>query len=435
MKTISKKYSIEKDFAKYVSQNILAMLAISAYILADTFFIAWGEGSNGITALNLVLPVYSFIFAIGAMIGTGSAIKFNILRARGEDSADDYFSNAIFFTLLFSLVFIAIGLWAPDKLVMLLGGKDEIVTVGTPYTRIFLMFSPFFMWNHVWNAFIRNDGDPSLVMVATLLSNIFNIVMDYVLMFPLGLGMAGAALATAVSPVVSIAVCSLHFLKKQNTIRFQRKLPSLKKLAGSCQLGISSFVGEMSSGVTTIIFNFLILGLAGNDGVAAYGIVANLALVAAAIFNGIAQGSQPLLSNFYGKGEIKAVKRVLHLSIGTALVIAGMIILMTNVFTGTIVDAFNSEGNKMMETYALEGTRLYFIGFLFAGFNIVGAGYLSSTESAGWAFLVSVLRGFIAISVCALVMAVLFGMTGVWLAFTAAEAITAVVMVIAIKRK
>lgn len=450
MKTVSKKYSIEKDFAKYVSQNILAMLAISAYILADTFFIAWGEGSNGITALNLVLPVYSFIFAIGAMIGTGSAIKFNILRARGEDSADDYFFNAIFFTLLFSLVFIGIGLLVPDKLVMLLGGEGEIVTVGTPYTRIFLMFAPFFMWNHVWNAFIRNDGDPSLVMVATLLSNLFNIVMDYVLMFPMGLGMAGAALATAVSPVVSILVCSLHFLKKENTIRFRMPgirrqtsddkagkgtLPSVKMLIQSCQLGVSSFVGEMSSGVTTMIFNFLILGLAGNDGVAAYGIVANFALVAAAIFNGIAQGSQPLLSNFYGKDESEAVKRVLKLSIGTAIVIAGVIILLTNVFTGTIVDAFNSEGNKIMEAYALEGTRLYFIGFLFAGFNIVGAGYLSAIESAGWAFITSVLRGFVAISVCALVMAALFGMTGVWLAFAVAEAITAVVMMAAIRRK
>lgn len=450
MKTISKKYPIERAFAKYVSQNILAMLAISAYILADTFFIAWGVGTDGITALNLALPVYSFIFAIGAMIGTGSAIKFNILRARGEDSADDYFSNAIFFTFLFSLVFIGIGLFVPDKLVMLLGGKGEIVKVGTPYARIFLMFTPFFMWNHVWNAFIRNDGNPSLVMVATLLSNLFNIVMDYVLMFPLGLGMAGAALATAVSPVVSIAVCSLHFLRKENTIRFRLPgimgktsdgkvgkgtLPSVKKLIQSCQLGVSAFVGEMSSGVTTMIFNFLILGLVGNDGVAAYGVVANLALVATAIFNGIAQGSQPLLSNFYGKGETKAVKRVLKLSIGTAVVIAGVIILLTNVFTGTIVGAFNSEGNKMMEAYALEGTRLYFIGFLFAGFNIVGAGYLSATESAGWAFITSILRGFAAISVCALVMAVLFGMTGVWLAFTAAEAVTAVVMVLGIKNR
>lgn len=446
MRAGSGQYSIEKKFVKYVSQNILSMLAISAYILADTFFIARGEGANGITALNLALPVYSFIFAIGALIGTGSAIKFNILRSRGENGADGYFSNAVFFTLLFSLVFVGIGLFAPDKLVMLLGGRGEVLPLGTSYARIFLLFTPFFMWNNVWTAFVRNDGNPSLVMAATLLSNAFNIIMDYVLMFPMGLGMAGAALATAVSPVVSIAVCSLHFLKKNNTIRFRlpvssgsgtggRRMFSVRMLAQSCQLGISAFVAEMSSGVTTMIFNFLILGLTGNDGVAAYGIVANLALVAAAIFNGIAQGAQPLLSNFYGKGETKAVKKVLQMSIGTAMIITVLIILATNLFTGSIVEIFNSEGNKIMETLATKGVRLYFTGFLFAGFNIVGAGYLSATESAGWAFMVSVLRGFIAISVCAMVMAALFGMTGVWLAFAAAELITSVVMIIAIRKK
>lgn len=443
----SKKYRIEKEFFKYVSQNVLSMLAISAYILADTFFIARGEGANGITALNLALPVYSFIFAIGALVGTGAAIKFNILRSRGEAGADDYFPNAVFFTFLCSLIFVGIGLFAPDKLVILMGGRGEIVPVGTSYARIFLMFTPFFMWNHVWCAFIRNDGDPSLVMVATLISNLFNIIMDYVLMFPLGMGMSGAALATAVSPVVSIAVCSLHFLKKENSIHLfsskrtlhetgkRRKIPSARVLLQSCQLGISAFVCEMSSGVTTMIFNFLILALAGNDGVAAYGIVANLALVAAAIFNGIAQGSQPLMSTFYGKGDKKAVKQVLMLSIGTALAVSVLVILLTNLFTGSIVDVFNSEGNKLMETYALKGTRLYFIGFLFAGFNIVGSGYLSATESAGWAFLVSILRGFVAISICAMVMAFLFGMTGVWLAFTVAEGMTAVAMMLAIKKK
>lgn len=425
---VSGNHNIERKFIKYVSQNILGMLGISAYILADTFFIARGEGSRGITALNLVLPVYSLIFAIGAMIGGGSAIKFSILRARGEADADDYFSNAVFFAFLLSLIFIAVGILMPDKVVALLGGRGEIVEVGTPYTRIFLLFAPFFMWNYIWCAFVRNDGNPSLVMVATLTSNLFNIVMDYVLMFPLGLGMVGAALATAVSPVVSIVICSLHFLRKENTIKFMWKGLSLNKFVQSCQLGVSAFVGEIASGVTTAIFNFLILSLVGNNGVAAYGIVANVAIVATSIFNGISQGAQPLISDFYGKGEKRSVKQVLHLSMGTAAVMAVLIVLVTNVFTETIVEIFNSEQNAQLAACAEEGIRLYFTGFLFAGFNLVGTGYLSATENAALAFAVSVLRGVAAISVCALVLSMLFGMTGVWMAFAAAELITAVVM-------
>ena len=223
--------SVEKEFAGYVSQNILGMLGISVYVLADTFFISIAEGAGGITALNLVLPLYSLIYGIGAMIGVGSAIRFNIMRARKDKKAEVYFSGAILFAMLFSLIFIAMGIFAPDKIVAAFGGDAEIVAIGTSYTRIFLIFAPFFMWNHICNAFVRNDGNPSLAMKATLFSSLFNIVMDYILMFPLGFGMAGAALATAISPIVGILICCIHFFGKKSTVRFLWCRPSVKRLS------------------------------------------------------------------------------------------------------------------------------------------------------------------------------------------------------------
>lgn len=434
MTTNNAKSNTTSLFSKYVFQNILGMLGISAYVLADTFFISQAEGSDGLTALNLVLPLYSFIFAIGSMIAVGSATRFKIQFAKQETDSHDYFSNAIFWSLIFSLFFIVIGLFIPDKLMFLLGGDKEIVKLGTPYTRIFMLFAPFFMLNYIFNAFVRNDGAPSLAMVATLSSSLFNIVMDYVLMFPLKLGMAGAALATAFSPVVGIIICSFHFMSKKNNIKFKWQLPSLKKLVISCQLGISAFIGELSSGITTVVFNFLILGLAGNEGVAAYGIIANVAIVATAIFNGIAQGSQPLLSEFYGRGNNNSINKILKLSVITALVLAGIVLAVIVIFKEPIVNIFNSEKNIIMYEYAIKGLPLYFIGFIFAGFNIVGTGYLSATESALWAFITSILRGIVAISICAFVLSKLFGMTGIWLAFPTAELITAMLMILAIKR-
>lgn len=428
-----KKFTAEKRFAKYVSQNIFGMLGMSAYILADTFFISRAEGANGITALNLVLPLYSLIFAIGSMVGIGAATKFNIQRAKGEENADVYFFNAILWTLAISIIFMVVGVLVPDKIVSFLGGNTEIVAVGAVYTRIFMTFTPFFMWNYIFNAFVRNDGNPTLAMAATLLSSLFNIVMDYVLMFPLNMGMAGAALATAVSPVVGIGICSIHFLMKKNTIRFRWCRPSVQRLVQSCQLGVSAFVGEISSGVITIVFNFLLLGLAGNDAVAAYGIVANTAIVATAIFNGISQGSQPLLSEYYGKGDGQSGKKMLRLSIGTAILFAVLISGAVYGMTDVVVAVFNSDNNPNLAKHAEEGLRMYFPGFLFAGFNIVGAGYLSATEVAVWAFVTSILRGFVAIIVCACALSAFFGMMGVWLAFPAAELITAVVMVFVIK--
>lgn len=426
--------SVKKEFAGYVSQNILGMLGISAYVLADTFFISIAEGAAGITALNLVLPLYSLIYGIGAMLGVGSAIRFNILRARNDQKADDYFSGALIYALLFGLVFMVMGVFAPDRIVAVLGGDAEIVAIGTPYTRIFLMFAPFFMWNHICNAFVRNDGNPGLAMKATLFSSLFNIVMDYVLMFPMGLGMAGAALATAISPIVGVLICCIHFFGKNSTVKFLWRRLSSKKLVDVCQLGISAFIGEISSGVTTVVFNFLILGLTGNNGVAAFGVVANISIMVTSVFNGVSQGAQPLFSRFYGKGERKSVRTIWKLSIGTAAVLAVLVVIITNVFTKPIVGIFNSENNAQMAIYALQGVRIYFVGFLFAGCNIVGTGYLSATENAGWAFGVSIMRGVVAIIACAIILAYVFGMTGVWLAFPVAEGITFVLMTLAIRK-
>ena len=136
-----------KRFIKYVSQNMLGMLGMSFYILADTFFISKTVGEDGITALNLVLPLYNLIFAIGAMIGVGSAIRYVVERGRNEKAAGGYFFHAIAWALIISSVFVLAGAFIPDKIIALLGGDETIVNTGKNYTRIFMMFAPFFMCN------------------------------------------------------------------------------------------------------------------------------------------------------------------------------------------------------------------------------------------------------------------------------------------------
>ena len=169
-----------KKFIKYVSQNMLGMVGMSVYILADTYFISVAVGADGITALNLVLPIYNIIFAIGAMMGVGSAIRFVVERNKKSPDADGYFFHALVWAFIISLFFIFVGLFLPDKLIALLGGDTQIVATGKNYTRIFMCFAPFFMWNYICNAFVRNDGNPSIAMSATLFSSLFNIVFDYI---------------------------------------------------------------------------------------------------------------------------------------------------------------------------------------------------------------------------------------------------------------
>ena len=427
--------NLTKQFFKYVSQNIFGLLGTSCYILADTYFIAQAAGTDGVTLLNLCLPIYNLIFAFGSMIGLGAATRYAILRAQGDARAQRYFSNAIFSVCILAVPFMLVGIFSPDSLLRLMGGDADIVALGMNYARIFLMFTPFFMCNYVVASFVRNDGDPSLAMVATLSGSLFNVVFDYIFIFPMGLGLPGAALATAISPMLSIAVCSAHFIKKSNTITFVRKAPSVRLLAQSCQLGISGFVGELSSGVTTTVFNFLLLRLAGNVAVAAYGVVANFALVATAIFNGVAQGAQPLVSQCYGKNEMAGARKLLLLGCGTALGLAALLYGVVFGYTDVLTALFNSENSALMAEFAHSGMRIYFVGYFFAGCNIVAAGYLGAVNRPAEASITSLCRGMVAIVVCSLVLSALFGMNGVWAAFPVSEAITLALTVFLLKRK
>ena len=413
---------------------MLGMLGISFYILADTFFISRAVGADGITALNLVLPLYNLIFAIGAMIGVGSAIRFVVAKSKNDKSADGYFFHAIVWALIISSIIMAAGIFVPDRLIELLGGDETIIATGKDYTRIFMIFAPFFMCNHICNAFVRNDGNPSVAMAATLLSSLFNVVFDYVLMFPLGLAMRGAALATAFSPVVGVLICCVHFKSKKCSISFKPVRLSVRRLVHVCQVGVSAFVEEISSGVITIAFNMIILGLAGNVGVAAYGVVANISLVAVSLFNGIAHGSQPLVSEAYGSGRKKDVKCIVRMALASALVLAVLIIAAIYIWSDPIASIFNSEKNMELAAYAREGIRLYFLGFLFAGVNIIATSCLSAVEAVKWAFAASIMRGFVAIIIFAFLLSFLFGMTGVWLAFPAAELVTMALAIVGMKK-
>ena len=410
------------------------MVGVSVYVLADTFFISVYAGADGLAVLNLILPVYGLIYAIGSMIGIGSATRYGISKAKGE-KADHYFTQAVAWSVLISIPFVLLGIFIPDKCLALLGADAGLVAMGKTYLQIILMASPFFMSNYSVAAFARNDNATSIAMAGSLAGSVWNIVFDYIFIFPAGLGFAGAALATAFCPIVTMSVCMVHYFGKKCHIRFKWKKMSVRHLISCCQLGVSAFVGEISSAVIAFVFNMLILGLAGSVGVAAYGIVANLSIVGMCIFNGLAQGAQPLISESYGKGNQKTVRKLLRWGLNSALVVEIVMVVFVWVFTDPLVAIFNSENNDMLLQYAHTGLQLYFLGFLFAGINILLVAYFSATANARPAIIGSLLRGVIAIVICAVILSAILGMNGVWLSFFASEMITFVVILILSRKK
>lgn len=425
---------MKTKLGRYIVPSVLATVGTSCYTLADTFFISLAEGANGITALNLVLPIYGLIFAIGAMIGIGSATCYSLKKSRGEADADAFFINSIVFTAVIGVILMTLGLVFARQILAVLGADDTIMAVGLDYLKTFLIFTPFFMLNYTFTAFIRNDGAPNIAMAATIISGVFNIVFDYVFMFPMGLGMFGAALATGVSPIVSMLICLIHYFSKKNNVRLVRVKPSFRRLFSACSLGVSAFVGEITMSVTTLVFNFLLLAIGGNTAVAAYGVIANLAVVAIALFNGVSQGLQPMASALHGQGDAAGEKSVLVKSAAVALVIAAVLLAVTLIFARQIVAIFNTEGSEQLFNYAVPGIKLYFTGFPLAAVNVVFAGFYAATGQGRASSLISVTRGIIAIILCAFIMSELLGITGVWLSFPAAEVITLVITLVLLRK-
>ena len=186
-------------------------------------------------------------------------------------------------------------------------------------------------------------------------------------------------------------------------------------------LGLVVFIGEMASGMTTMVFNFVLLGLGGNIKVAAYGIVANCALVIIAIYNGIAQGLQPLASHYFGSGKKEESQKVYQYSLLFGLLLTAVLVGITFMFTEELVAVFNEEGSLALAQLAQRGTRLYFIGFFLAVINVVQAGYYSAIGLAKESFVISMLRGTALICLFALILPKLIGVDGVWLSFLSAE--------------
>lgn len=400
------------------------MMGVSCYVLADTFFISSAAGADGITALNLTLPILGLMFAIGSIIGLGSATRFTILKALGRKNADDYFSQSVMWSVMISLIFVTAGLISPEWVLRLMGADNNIVQTGQAYMKTVLLFAPCFMLNYTFTSFVRNDNSPNIAMAAALSSSIFNIIFDYIFMFPMKMGMVGAALATGISPVISMGVCMIHYLSKNNTIRFRPQIPSPLKMFRSCTVGIAGFVGEISNAITSMVFNFILLDLVGNIAVAAYGVVANISLVGIAVFNGVSQGLQPMTSEATGSGNEAAKERIVRYSLKIAIVIALILVAAIWIFTPQIVSVFNSEKSQKLAEYAVIGLKMYSPGFILAAVNIIKSGFFGASGNVKECWIISVSRGIAAIVFFAFVLSRFFGIYGVWLAFPVSELFT-----------
>ena len=335
----------------------------------------------------------------------------------------------MFFGLAIGVILTIIGFMFSYDIVVILGADEIVAPLASKYLKTLLSFSCVFIVNNIVTTFVRNDNDPNLSMIAMILGSLSNVILDYIFIYPFKLGMFGAALATGTTPILSLIILSLHFIRKKNNFKLIKCEFSFTYIKRIISLGVPSFITEFSSGVIILLFNFTILRISNNTGVAAYGIIANLALIVVSIFTGIAQGIQPIISKSYGEGNSKDIKSIFKYSLITSIVLGIGCYLIGLNFSGEIVNLFNSEGDKLLLVMAVEGINIYFAAFIIMGVNIVITSFFASINKPKESFIISMMRGLVIVIPLILVLPNIFHMTGVWLTIPLAEAITILIII------
>lgn len=416
---------------KYMIPSVTGMLGLSVCILFDTMFIGHKLGDLGLAALNIALPTYNLYNAIGLAIGVGGATALSIaMGQKKHHKVNRIFTSAVFATIIFCLLINILEFFFLDKIVYMLGASDITFPLAKDYLKVILTFNSVFIFASSFIVFVRNDKNPKLAMHAVIVSNTTNIVLDYVFIYIFNMGMFGAALATVIGQVMALLVLSIHFIKKNNSMHLELGGINIEHIGRVLKNGVPSFLTEISAGFVIFIFNIVIYKFEGDLGVSAYGIITNIVLIFVAIFNGVAQGVQPLISVNYGAKKEERVLEFLKLTRRIALVLGVVFLSLGLLFPDEMIGIFTSDRGRLLEI-TKQGIYLYFIAFLFNGINMVNVAYLQAVEKSKESSLLSSLRGLVFIILFISILPRVLGVDGVWLTIPSAEGITLLIFVFA----
>lgn len=414
--------NLKSVFIHYVMNSVIAMAAVSFNVFTDTFFIANGIGSFALAPLNIALPIFYIINGIALMVGMGCATKFTLMRAsQHQYEADEVFTVGVVCILIQSIVFMIIGFFFVDKLAILLGANEGTIHDVVSYLKPLTILGFLFQFNQLFTCMIRNDHAPSLAMFALVIGNCVNILLDYVFIYIFNWGLFGASLASCCSPLTSLLILSLHRVRNQHHFHFVKIKFNLKHIGRIYHIGFPYFITELSSAIVMFVYNYMLLMVGGNVAVSAYGIISNLSLIIIAIFSGVGQGIQPIVSHLMGNNKSQLAWVVARYGILLVIVLGFFFTIGGMVFPDQLIAIFNSDGNKLLQEMAREGILLYFPAFIFSGFNILSTAFFASIQASNESATISMGRGIVFILFFLLTLPFIFGEKGVWISMPLAE--------------
>lgn len=420
-------YSIGQDFKfrsllGFTMPTMIMMVFLSLYSIVDGVFIARFLGSNALSAQNIVWPMGCLNLALGIMLASGgSAIVARKLGEGKPEEARRDFSFLTLATALAALAILAVGTLFLEPICRALGATELLLDDAKTYLQVMLYFTPAMMLQSLFQTFFVTAGRPGLGLTVTVLGGVTNGVMDYLLMGPLGLGMAGAAAASGLGQLIPSLAGLVYFSFQRDGLCFRKPNFSLRLLAESCFNGSSEMVTNLSNAIITFLFNIILLDLAGEDGVAAITVILYAQFLFNAVFFGFAQGVAPVFSFNHGGGNYERLRRIYRICMRFVLTASVVTLAVSLLLTPAVVGVFLPRENS---AYAItvHGLYRFAAGFLFAGVNIFASSMFTAFSDGKRSAIISFARTFGFILICVLTLPRMLGVDGVWLSVPVAEA-------------
>ena len=419
---------IRPMYFKYLSAAFGSAMITCVYSIVDMAMVGQYQGPNGTAALAVVAPVWNIIFSLGLFMGIGGSVLFSTERGKAvqrDGRENEYFTAALLGAIVLSAAAWIALLCFETPILRFFGADEELLPLAHRYLIPVKMVLPFFLFNQMLAAFLRNDSHPGLATAGVLAGGLFNIVGDYVFVFGFDMGIFGAGLATAMGAGLSFLVMLTHFRSKKNTLRLRRPEGLLRKLREISVTGFATFFVDAAMGILTVLFNRQIMKYLGTEALAVYGPIINVSTFVQCCAYSVGQAAQPIISINFGAGKGKRIRETLRYALYT---VAGFTVFWTVLSLAVpnlYIYIFMKPSGSILEI-APAIIRSYSLSFLLLPLNIFSTYYFQALMKPRAAFAVSVLRGCVISGILILLLPAVLGADSIWFAMPVTELAVAV---------
>ena len=417
------KDSIKSLFYFYLSSSIIGMVIRSLHNFLDGVFVGNGVSEEALAAVNMSLPLITSFTAISFLFAAGGATYVSIELGRDNPKkAQNYFVSSMLSMLSIVVIIQAIFFTNRSAIIRLMGANDTIYNLIYTYGSTIMAFAPLMAISLALSIFVRNDGNPKLVMQSNVIGAIANAAMNALFIFVFGWGLFGAALGTGLAQIISSGILLKHFIKNEGALHIdlQGYRYSLSNMKRVIIVGFPNWIGEIAFGIIWLVLNRVIMSINGEIGVSAFSITFYVCNMGYAVMYGVAQAIQPIISFNFGAKHDDRVKEAYKLGLYDSLKIGGIFLVITVVFAEPIVKLFGADSKELIQL-AVSTNRYVAMTFLFVAYNIVGSTFFQSIGDGTSSLILQLLRGFFLTLLFILVLPKFLGFLGIMLAFPLTE--------------